>query len=144
MRKQRHARAVIDHCDQCSGNFFDDGEMLSVLGKAADPEVWARSNRTCTPSVSDINCPRCHKRMQMHPLGVDGVEVDIDFCPGCDGIWLDGGEVDSVMQIGARRLAANAKATRGKAKAPPAPKLVATDNSAPELIERYLSLFPKK
>ena len=137
MRKQRHARAVIDHCEECSGNFFDEGEMLAVLGKSADPEVWARSNRKLTPSASDISCPRCHKRMQLHPLGVEGHEVDIDLCISCGGIWLDGGEIDHVMQIGARQLAASAQAKATKQPKPPA-----EPDSGPELIGQFLSLFP--
>ena len=52
MRKQRNKRATIDHCEQCEGNFFDEGEMLAVLGKSADPDIWARSNRKRTPSAS--------------------------------------------------------------------------------------------
>lgn len=116
----------------------DEGEMLAVLGKSADPEVWARSDRKLTPSVSEMTCPRCHARMHMHPLGDDELAVDVDFCLGCGGIWLDGGGVDTVMQIGARKLAANcAKAGNVKAKS-------AALDTAPELIGRYLSLFPKK
>src|SRR5262245_43240247 len=110
MRKQKHPKAVIDHCELCSGSFFDEGEMLAVLGKTADPEIWARANRKRTPSASDIQCPRCHKRMQLHPLGEGELEVDIDLCIQCGGIWLDGGEVDTVMQLGARTLASAANA----------------------------------
>jgi Zn-finger nucleic acid-binding protein len=140
MRKQRNQRAVIDHCDECDGNFFDEGEMLAMLGKSADPEVWARDNRMRTPSASDIACPRCHARMQLHPLGVNDIDVDIELCAMCGGIWLDGGEVDAVMQIGARQLAQAAKArakSKASAKAPPRPE------SAPQLIGEYLSMFPK-
>ncbi len=133
MRKQRHVRAVIDHCDECEGNFFDEGEMLAVLGKSADPEVWARSNRQLTPSPSQLRCPRCHTRMHLQPLNEETVDVDIDLCPGCGGIWLDGGEVDAVMRIGARKLAVKAAEARNSRK-----------DTAPELIGRYLSLFPKK
>ncbi len=138
MRKQRHLKAVIDHCDACQGNFFDEGEMLAVLGKVADPEVWARGDRKRTPCASEITCPRCHKRMHMHPLGDDTLAVDVDFCLSCGGIWLDGGEVDAVMQIGARSLAAEAQQAR---KTKPQTK---PPDTAPGLIGQYLSLFPKK
>ncbi|HEX2677261.1 MAG TPA: zf-TFIIB domain-containing protein [Polyangiales bacterium] len=130
MRKQRNQRATIDHCEQCEGNFFDEGEMLKVLGKSADPEVWARSNRSRTPSASDINCPRCHARMQLHPLAHADIEVDIDFCVACGGIWLDGGEIDAVMRIGSKELAGNAKKKRDR------------QDTGPVMISQYVSMFP--
>jgi Zn-finger nucleic acid-binding protein len=151
MRKQKHLKAVIDHCAQCSGNFFDEGEMLAVLGRSADPEIWARSNRKRTPSASDIHCPRCHKRMQLHPLGEGGVDVDIDLCVACGGIWLDGGEVDTVMQLGARALAASAKVSRAaKAKVAVSAKVASKAKaptqaeSGPEAIGKFLRLFSQK
>lgn len=140
MRQQHNQRAVIDHCDRCDGSFFDEGEMLALLGRSADPEIWARSNRSRTPSASDISCPRCNNRMQLHPLGHADIDVDIDLCAACGGIWLDGGELDAVMKIGARQLAASAKAKADQAKAESA----APSSSGPELIGQYLSMFPKK
>jgi Zn-finger nucleic acid-binding protein len=137
MHKQKSSRAVIDHCDECDGNFFDEGEMLALLGKSADPEVWARSNRKRTPSASDITCPRCHARMHLHPLGQDDVEVDIDFCIACGGIWLDGGEVEAVMKLGARELGQAARSRKKGAASGAA-------DSGPEMIGKYLSLFSKR
>ena len=110
--------------------------MLAVLGKSADPEIWARSNRKFTPSASDINCPRCHAPMVLHPLAHGDIEVDIDFCPSCGGIWLDGGELDAVMRIGARQLA-DASRTKKKSASKAAP------DSGPALLGEFLSLFPK-
>jgi Zn-finger nucleic acid-binding protein len=170
LHKQSHARAVIDHCESCAGSFFDEGEMLKVLGKSADPEVWARANRTRTPCASELSCPRCFMRMHMHPLahkqGGESIDVDVDFCPGCGGIWLDGGEVDSVMQIGARNLGADASkkaAHAGAERAAQGATQTATERgikragaadpadaapgeaggSGPEMLKEFLSLFPK-
>jgi uncharacterized protein len=29
-------------------------------------------------------------------------QVDIDFCPSCKGVWLDGGEIDKISKIQSR------------------------------------------
>ena len=26
-------------------------------------------------------------------------DVDIDFCPSCKGVWLDGGEIDKIAKV---------------------------------------------
>jgi hypothetical protein len=42
-----------------------------------------------------MKCPKC---------GMDLIEVDyksirMDKCPGCEGVWLDGGELNAVAKI---------------------------------------------
>jgi uncharacterized protein len=31
--------------------------------------------------------------------------VEIDYCPSCRGVWLDRGELDKLLQLGARQEA---------------------------------------
>ena len=35
-------------------------------------------------------CPECDKQM----LILEFREVEVDFCPSCDGVWLDQGELE--------------------------------------------------
>jgi Zn-finger nucleic acid-binding protein len=44
--------------------------------------------------------------------------IEIDYCPSCRGVWLDRGELDKIIERGAREFAAPA------ASAPPAPPAV--------------------
>ena len=39
-----------------------------------------------------VNCPNCLTPMQE----VRRYEADIDYCPSCNGIWLDRGEIDKI------------------------------------------------
>ena len=41
----------------------------------------------------DINCPRCHVPM----FKKTRMGVTIDKCKKCDGIWLDGGEIEKIL-----------------------------------------------
>jgi Zn-finger nucleic acid-binding protein len=44
--------------------------------------------------------------------------VEIDYCPSCRGIWLDRGELDKLIQLGARSDAP-AAAAPAQHRAPP-------------------------
>ncbi len=41
-----------------------------------------------------MNCPICN----LHLITSDRQGVEIDYCPGCRGIWLDRGELDKIIQ----------------------------------------------
>lgn len=41
----------------------------------------------------EIDCPRCHIPM----LKKTRMGVTIDKCKKCDGIWLDGGEIEKIL-----------------------------------------------
>ncbi len=43
-----------------------------------------------------IDCPKCHKRMDTHPYGGPG-NIVIDNCPECKLIWLDYHELDRII-----------------------------------------------
>ena len=41
-----------------------------------------------------MNCPRCKDDLRR----TDRSGVEIDFCPRCRGVWLDGGELEKLME----------------------------------------------
>jgi uncharacterized protein len=41
-----------------------------------------------------MNCPRCNTQLLMS----DKQGVEIDYCPGCRGIWLDKGELEKIVE----------------------------------------------
>ena len=106
-KKQKHLRATIDHCDDCGGNFFDGGQMPATLGASASPDAWTGASAS-TEEDPEMECPRCEEDMEQRRVAKDDLAVIIDRCPGCEGIWLDGGEIDTIMRIGAKELAAKA------------------------------------
>ena len=40
-----------------------------------------------------MNCPRCKDDLRR----TDRTGVEIDFCPRCRGVWLDGGELEKLL-----------------------------------------------
>lgn len=41
-----------------------------------------------------MNCPNCDRELVM----TDRSGVEIDYCPGCRGVWLDRGELDKIIE----------------------------------------------
>jgi len=68
--------------------------------------------------------------------------VEIDRCGKCAGIWLDKGEVETIMKIG-DALEPVLEAEKAKAKEE-LDKLGDVSFASPSLIARFLGLFKKK
>ena len=41
-----------------------------------------------------MNCPACNNELKMS----ERQGVEIDYCPGCRGVWLDRGELDKIIE----------------------------------------------
>lgn len=57
-----------------------------------------------------MKCPVCPDSTLMM---ADRQGVEIDYCPSCRGVWLDRGELDKLMALGARHEAAQAPSSAG-------------------------------
>ena len=96
-----HENIELDYCVDCSGVWFDAGELellletmqlegtsLSLDGILTSPE--ARS------SEKKRKCPICRQRMKKATVGHEP-EVLIDACQRGDGLWFDKGEVGQLI-----------------------------------------------
>jgi Zn-finger nucleic acid-binding protein len=41
-----------------------------------------------------MNCPNCNLALVMS----ERQGIEIDYCPGCRGVWLDRGELDKIIE----------------------------------------------
>jgi len=133
--------SVLDTCGKCGGQFFDVGEMYGAFGMKADPALWDRETTAGPVREAHFKCPRCNKMMLTQDIKHEKDSVEIDRCGHCGGIWLDKGEVDTIMSIGAK-MAPVIEAEKAKAKA----ELDAMSDVdfSPGLVARFLGLFKKK
>jgi len=129
----------IDRCGRCNGTFFDTGEMFGALGTTADPSYWDRAGVAGVVRHGNLSCPRCKGEMLLQDVSDDDNKVEIDRCGHCGGIWLDHGEEQKIMSIGARQVE-SVLAERRAAQAD-LDKLGDVDFRPPGLIFRFLSLF---
>lgn len=59
-----------------------------------------------------MKCPVCPDSTL---LMTDKQGVEIDYCPNCRGVWLDRGELDKLVQLGAKHDVAQSVASRNAA-----------------------------
>ena len=141
MDENHMGESILDVCGKCGGQFFDTGEMFGAFGMKADPSLWDRDETAGAVREGKIKCPRCNKMMLMQDVKHESDKVEIDRCGHCGGIWLDKGEVDTIMSIGSK-MKAVVDAEKEKAAADLAS--MGEVDFSPGLIARFLGMFKKK
>jgi Zn-finger nucleic acid-binding protein len=142
MRQQSAGEAVLDVCTKCGGQYFDSGEMFASFGIKADPSYWDRPETGGNIKPGELKCPLCEVAMLAQDVKYEDKHVEIDRCGKCGGIWLDRGEVETIMQIG-DKLEPKLATERAKAQEELA-RLDNVDFGSPGLIARFLGMFSKK
>ena len=92
-----HDQIELDHCVECSGVWFDAGELALLLEKMqlGDSGISVDSVLTSPETKSSEKkrkCPICGRKMKKATVGHEP-EVLIDACPVGHGLWFDKGEV---------------------------------------------------
>ena len=140
MKEHEQGEAVLDICQKCHGQFFDTGEMFGAFGVKADPSIWDRPESGGTVRDGTIKCPRCHHAMLIQDVKHESQSVEIDRCRSCGGIWLDKGEVETLIKIG-DKLEPLVNAEVEKAKADLAK--MGTPDFSGGMIARFVKMFKK-
>ena len=94
-----HVHAIeIDCCEACGGIWFDNHELIPVLHESL-PELTALRGRSAPQHVNQKHgqCPRDAAGL-LRVSSALGPSVILDTCPQCQGIWLDGGEFDTLLK----------------------------------------------
>jgi hypothetical protein len=98
-------RIELDYCNDCSGIWFDSGELELLLSgyKIAGTETFLKSILDSPEEKTDEHlrrCPICSRKMKKSIIGTS-LKVMVDACRRGDGLWLDGGELDTLLdQVG--------------------------------------------
>lgn len=96
-----HEKIELDYCVECSGVWFDSGELELLLeAMQFEGNVLAIEGILSSPEADSTEkkrkCPICGKKMKKATVGHDP-EVLIDACQRGDGLWFDGGEVGQLI-----------------------------------------------
>ncbi len=99
---------ALDICPGCDGRFFDKGE-LNDLATSLPGDIEGRS-LAWTDVVHSVEqfapadtrlslgCPRCDDQPMKKVGLVTFADIVFDFCPKCEGFFLNAGEVESMNQ----------------------------------------------
>lgn len=92
------APVELDVCDRCQGLWIDGGELAAVCPTVAHlPE---RRTEVCLLGQKGAGIQRCPRCGQV-PYELVVLEVAVDFCAGCAGVWFDGDEYGEIPFEGA-------------------------------------------
>lgn len=99
------ADVQVDECPGCGGLWLDARELERIEEVVANDYKVQLASPDYLPDRSyemalqksrpDICCPKCGQPMsktECHPTSM----VLVDVCPGCAGLWMDRGEVQSL------------------------------------------------
>jgi hypothetical protein len=96
-----HENIELDYCMDCSGVWFDAGE-LELLLESMELEGSRLSldsiltSPEAKSSEKKRKCPICRQKMKKATVGHEP-EVLIDACQRGDGLWFDKGEVGQLI-----------------------------------------------
>ena len=87
----------LDYCSNCSGVWFDCGELELMLEKEnlAETGLGTDSSEVKT-AEKKRKCPICGRKMRKNLIGKEP-KIVIDACPQGEGLWFDGGEIDELL-----------------------------------------------
>lgn len=91
----------IDRCVECGGTWLDAGELAHLVefSGAADTAESGKLTQAVQEAPfgakTKRRCPRCRTKLRVITLAGN---VEVDRCPKGDGLWLDKGEVEAIIQ----------------------------------------------
>lgn len=116
LEKKKVEGIEVDVCPICEGMWFDAGELEDVIrvdSKDFDYIDVGREEldgKELTAANIDLNsrkgkCPKCSDGTILLQKQYEKKHtVRIDMCPKGHGLWLDGGEIESLRKRGVVRL----------------------------------------
>ncbi len=97
-----YKKIELDYCVNCQGVWFDCGELELLLsavssgGTGFSDKGIIHSSEVKTPEKKR-GCPICGRKMSKNLIG-ETPQILIDACPRGEGLWFDGGELDSLSK----------------------------------------------
>ena len=96
------ASTLIHRCDQCKGIWLDGTTLTALCPTVAHLPEHKQEVALLGERGGGIKvCPRCGTT----PYQFNVLDVPIDFCLQCQGVWLDGDEYEESMFEGVSRPA---------------------------------------
>ncbi len=100
---------VVYRCFACGGMWFDKGELFLAIKEELydilEPEIEEEPiadeelKREADLDKKEAICPRCSEAKKMIRMPSHrNRNVTIDYCENCEGIWLDAGEFNKIIQ----------------------------------------------
>ncbi len=88
----------VDYCLTCHGTWLDAGELelITELAAGQPGPLQLALHAAGRGRSGQRRCPRCRRKMRLIDVG-QGPVVELDRCPAGHGLWLDAGELATVV-----------------------------------------------
>ncbi len=93
----------VDRCRECGGAWYDRDELRLLKDREShrdyrwiDVDLWRDRRKFGARQATRYSCPRDGTRLTT--LRYDEIDISVDICGRCGGIWLDAGEYDRIIQ----------------------------------------------
>lgn len=90
----------IDYCEHCKGIWFEKEELDRAKDLKQetinwlDVDLWDKTEKF-KMSKKGRQCPEC--KLPLYEVNYDDSGIKVDVCSICEGVWLDKGEFNKVM-----------------------------------------------
>ena len=86
----------VERCEECSGTFFDKGELDSIIN-LIEIYRYVELDEPDIQTLADVERPpyRCPSE-GANMLRKEYLGVTVDECSECGGVWLDDGEITTL------------------------------------------------
>ncbi len=94
----------LGYCPNCHGTWYFGDSLVKLLSLEKFPSMINLSRNLFKQEKSELTCPLCLVEMDgkvfKHDKGLgDSVEITIDQCCQCHGVWFDQGELPKTRQF---------------------------------------------
>jgi len=100
---------MLETCDSCEGIWFDPEELIKIIQIPEEELRVSNIASSLEESHEDdfhesgfrTTCPKCGETMEVQTYSYDS-GIKMDKCNSCGGVWLDDGEIKSVIDYCAK------------------------------------------
>lgn len=97
MQQRKEPDLSVESCPKCGSVFLDKGELNAfATGMAGDIEYCSIDQKEHTDHFPLRVCPKCPKTTMRKIALLSASHLIFDFCPQCEGFFLDQGEIEAM------------------------------------------------
>lgn len=86
----------VDHCLECKGVWLDAGELELLTGNHDEAIKFLDSMKKSASKEKKRKCPVCLHKMEKVEF-TDSAKTLVDKCKKDHGLWLDQGELETLL-----------------------------------------------
>ena len=96
LRVEKYQGIEVDRCTSCQGMWLEYGELDQLEDTVFDQDEL-KGSMVYRPLRGDLPCPDCQRPLTAFLYRA--YDLELDYCEGEHGVWLDHGEEERVREF---------------------------------------------